>query len=147
MYLLARAAKDDWKGEDHWHIQAFVLLALLLVLEQRMLCLYYQHFAGLLAPMHARTRASHQWVRVAKGLTPPSTGPQHVCCAGVIDWCPFIPGLFSHMLACFHVPVGTATANCPTALGAPHKAALLFGNKLDQVMGGAGGGGGYQHTE
>jgi hypothetical protein len=54
MYLLARAAKDDWKGEDHLHIHAFALLALLLLLEQRMHFLYYHHFAGLLAPMHAR---------------------------------------------------------------------------------------------
>jgi hypothetical protein len=60
----------------------------------------------------------------------------HVCvclCVGVVDWDPFVSELYSHMLSCFHVPVGTATANCPTALGPPHKAAVLFGNKLDQV--------------
>lgn len=37
------------------------------------------------------------------------------------------------MLACFKVPVGTATASCPSAISAPHKAVQLFGTKLDQV--------------
>lgn len=52
---------------------------------------------------------------------------------GVIDWSPHLPALFSHILRCFHVPVGTATASCPTSLGAPPKVAQLFGNKMDQV--------------
>lgn len=52
---------------------------------------------------------------------------------GVVDWRVHVPVLYSHMLSCFHVPVGTATANCPTALSPPHRAAQLFGNKLDQV--------------
>jgi hypothetical protein len=37
------------------------------------------------------------------------------------------------MLACFKVPVGTATAGCPSTISAPHRATLLFGTKLDQV--------------
>jgi hypothetical protein len=37
------------------------------------------------------------------------------------------------MLACFKVPVGTATAGCPSSISAPHRATVLFGTKLDQV--------------
>jgi hypothetical protein len=37
------------------------------------------------------------------------------------------------MLAAFHVPVGTAGANVPTAQGATHQAAILFGGKVDHV--------------
>lgn len=53
--------------------------------------------------------------------------------AGVVDWRPHLPQLFTHMLAAFKVPVGTATAGCPSALGAPHRAMQLFGSKVDQV--------------
>lgn len=50
-----------------------------------------------------------------------------------MDWRPHLPQLFTHMLAAFKVPVGTATAGCPSALGAPHRAMQLFGSKVDQV--------------
>jgi hypothetical protein len=56
-----------------------------------------------------------------------------VVLSGVVDWVPHIPSLYTHMLACFKVPVGTATAGCPISIGAQHKAVALFGNKLDQV--------------
>ncbi|KAF8058035.1 proteasome activator subunit 4 [Scenedesmus sp. PABB004] len=52
---------------------------------------------------------------------------------GVVDWAPHVPALFTHVLAAFKVPVGTATAGCPSTIGAPHRAAQLFGTKLDQV--------------
>ncbi|KAF6261252.1 hypothetical protein COO60DRAFT_1625449, partial [Scenedesmus sp. NREL 46B-D3] len=39
-----------------------------------------------------------------------------------------------HMLACFKVPVGTATAGCPSTISAPHRATQLFGTKLDQLL-------------
>jgi hypothetical protein len=54
-------------------------------------------------------------------------------CAGVVDWAPYVPQLYTHMLACFKVPVGTATAGCPSTISAPHRATQLFGSKLDQV--------------
>jgi hypothetical protein len=53
--------------------------------------------------------------------------------AGVVDWAPYVPQLYTHMLACFKVPVGTATAGCPSSISAPHRATQLFGTKLDQV--------------
>lgn len=52
---------------------------------------------------------------------------------GVLDWTPHVPELFTRVLAAFQVPVGTATAGCPNAVGAPHRATQLFGNRLDQV--------------
>ena len=33
--------------------------------------------------------------------------------AGVIDWAPYVPQLFTHILWSFSVPVGTATAASP----------------------------------
>ncbi|WIA33391.1 hypothetical protein OEZ86_006527 [Tetradesmus obliquus] len=53
---------------------------------------------------------------------------------GVVDWAPYMSQLYTHMLACFKVPVGTATAGCPSSISAPHRASLLFGTKLDQLL-------------
>ena len=53
--------------------------------------------------------------------------------AGIIDWSPHLPQLYTAMLAAFNVPVGTAGASVPTAQGATHQAAILFGSKVDHV--------------
>jgi hypothetical protein len=124
MYLLARAAKDDWKGE-----QGVVLWCGAADTSSTRFCTQA-------ACTDSYTSAFSQ-PAIMLLLLPPvqQTHPSQsfLLPTGVVDWRPFIPGLYSHMLACFHVPVGTATASCPTAVQVPHKASVLFGTKLDQV--------------
>jgi len=51
----------------------------------------------------------------------------------VVRWERHLPQLYTHLLWAFSVPVGTATASVPTSQGAPQRANLLFGSKVDQV--------------
>jgi hypothetical protein len=52
---------------------------------------------------------------------------------GVIDWRPYLPRLYTHMLAAFNVPVATATAAPPMAVSPPPGVGAVFGSKMDQV--------------
>ncbi|KIY96330.1 hypothetical protein MNEG_11631 [Monoraphidium neglectum] len=54
---------------------------------------------------------------------------------GVVDWRPLLPRLYTHMLAAFRVPVGTATSSPPMSVTPPSSVTSLFGHKIDQVGG------------
>jgi hypothetical protein len=129
MYLLARAAKDDWKGG-----RARRRGRLGLARRGRV-----RGFQGGWAAAAAPRDASGVPRRLLRAENFRGTLPSPL--PGVIDWQPHLARLYTHMLAAFRVPVGTATASPPMAVGPTGPVNTLFGHKADQVRAAAGRGG------
>jgi hypothetical protein len=145
MYLVARCIKDDWKGEackllGCWAAAArcVSLVALMQAparaiasqvgstLPEKVSTVYKQ-------PTHVSAHLLHSYrvqYTVPRVLRTARCG---IPVAGVVRWERHLPQLYTHLLWAFSVPVGTATASVPTSQGAPQRANLLFGSKVDQV--------------
>jgi hypothetical protein len=57
-----------------------------------------------------------------------------MCIAGIIDWGPHTSALFTHFIAAFDVPVGSATSAHNTHRPAPAKALILHSSNVSEGL-------------